>query len=81
MPTIDRKPDAPAKPKTPEEIWRRVADWTQLEVMCHWLRAEYRHGGALLDKAEVVALAKKLLCRGLDCEFTKADVEAFLRGE
>lgn len=34
----------------------------------------------LLTNPETVALAKKLLCRGLRTELTKAEVEAFLRG-
>lgn len=34
----------------------------------------------LLTNAETIALAKKLLCRGLRTELTRAQVEAFLRG-
>jgi len=34
----------------------------------------------LLSHDEAIALAKKLLCRGLKRELTRAEVEAFLKG-
>lgn len=46
-----------------------------------WLKSEYQNKYSLeplLTKPEAVALAKKLLSRALDAEFTKSEVEAFL---
>lgn len=44
-----------------------------------WLKSEYSHEDMLLlTWPEAVALAKKLLSRALDAEFTKPEVEAFL---
>jgi hypothetical protein len=54
----------------------------QRTSLCHvigWLKTEYA-GELLITRVETVALAKKLLSRALDCECTKAEVEAFLRG-
>jgi hypothetical protein len=79
MPTIDRKPDRRNKPNGPQEIDDRLSNSDHLNFGAKWLRMEYQHGGHLLNKSECVSLAKKLLCRGLDCELTRAEVEAFLR--
>lgn len=58
------------------------ADEHQKENLCRairWLCYEFRNE-QLLIKPEAVAFAKKLLNRSLGAEFTKSEVEEFLRG-
>ena len=57
----------------------------RLRMFVHSLRTEMKNpaatiSGRLLEDAECVKIAKKLLNRALKAEFTRADVEAFLRG-
>ena len=57
----------------------------RLRTFMHSLKTELTNpaaaaSGNLLNESETIALAEKLLCRALKAEFTRADVEAFLRG-
>lgn len=63
-----------------DQIWRARDRNPRLHAGLSWLEREYS-SPMLLDKDDVVRTAKKIICRAMNCELTRAQTEAYLRGE